>query len=49
MTIKIISPVTFRGKEVNLFNYAYFAANGDQISSTFQATKAAIEYYKRNI
>jgi len=49
MQIKIISPVTFRGKQSALYNYAYFADSGEQISATFQATKAAIEYKKRAI
>jgi len=49
MQIKIISPITFRGKQSALYNYAYFADSGEQISATFQATKAAIEYKKRAI
>jgi len=47
MQIKILSPLKIRGKASGLYNYAYFAESGEQISATFQDTKASIEAKQR--
>lgn len=47
MKIKILSPLKIRGKESGLYKYAYFAESGEQISATFQDTKASIEAKQR--
>ena len=47
MKIKIISPLKIRGKESGLYNYAYFAESGEQISAIFQKTKGRIAALQR--
>ena len=42
MYIRTISEVKVRGKSSGLFNYAYFAEDGQQISGTFQGTADSI-------
>tara|TARA_E500000318_G_C3398892_1_gene149017 strand:- start:164 stop:340 length:177 start_codon:yes stop_codon:yes gene_type:complete len=49
MKIKILSPLKIRGKKSGLYNYAYFAESGEQISATFQDTKLRIKSKQRQI
>ena len=47
MKIKIISPLTVRGKFTGLYNYKYLDSDGQPISATFQASKNRINQLKK--